>query len=688
MSNAGSLLAVGCVLLASLLTPGAMSIPLGFVQEVSVEDATGDAHINGIPAEYLDITDVRITTNLTHLHAEMGVLDAQTARDSGQGGGFSQPFYWVTLEFQGEEFDLVWETDWGAAGSAQIDRTMFQLFRRDADGWSLIAEALAEVDLNNDRLRGGLPLNAIQATKGFSPGPGESLSFLRAASYFDPAQDPHDPFGQSHPLAATKGMVEGTDEVEFPEDSVIIVDGDASEGLALGTSRPIRFSNGEATTYHWPVLVSNRGASQMELVVSTKATGDFTVHAPQTILVAADSQVVVDVFATAPFAHEHGAVREVLVSVDGGGNHAKLPLVVKYLDVPQPAGHHDTVFFHTSGADGGAAFNWFDTRREPEQSTEPESPLGSVTCFDGSTQTDGRGVAFPLFPELVIGVDARIDEPAIMTGTFTNHIPHAEGEFFARFYTYDTVTENPYSTPFNPASKDSVSMVLPATTASSSTDFAFALPVPEILDRLEPGAQQNLAIQVGFCDGRPPSSDFGPHAAEREAGLRMRISDVSVVLPFDEYHDEIPIDVGRGITVDVGQAKRTAAPGAVVLWNIHTDGEATGELGINTLGLHSELLQIHGERFHVSDTIPVSITVPENQGDMLEAIVEVYLVDEPQRRAALRLVVDIDETSTNDDRRLVEDLQPQVESPGPPVLAVLVALVAVAFILRQRRQGT
>lgn len=662
-----------------LLVPLVQSVPLlAIVEEVSVEDDTGDATINGVPADHLDITHATVRTNHTHLFAELGLVDAATARDSTVGIFAGTPYYWISFSFQQEEYDLMWVPQaWANPEAGEVDDdTEVRLLRQDPDGWTAVHQGPAAVVDEDSVLTAVIPIEAIVTSIGFNPGPGEQITILSATSAFQGSgQDPHDPAPPDSPTGTLQETVQGGDDVAFPPESHIDIAGDVSDLLAIGTARPIRFSNGEATTYHWPVLITNRAVETVHLATTVEASDDLTVHVPSAVTVAAGDVAAIDVYATAPFVHTHGGNRSVSVQLEGGGHHGEIDLEIRYLEVPQPSGHHRAGHLHgRNTGEGVSGTTWMDTLPAHEETHDELNMMPSV-CLRDQLSSEGLALSFPLRPALRIGVDARIDEPLRLTGTFTTTTPRPSGMLVAEFYVYDAVEGDP-APRVEPDRPNAVTLDLPSAIGRDVVPLDLELPVPEVLDFLPPDARVNIGVLMGFCTDEPFAVGSARYMAEVVADTPPTLSGLEVLFPFDDYHDPIPIDVGRGLAIEVDDPVRHAAPGTTVLWSVRTSGE--GALGVRLLGLHGEDATVHGTGFQAGDEIPVSMVVPEED---VEVIVEVHALDDPTLRAAVRLVVDTDREAEGDDASLVEGLRPK-ESPGLPWLV----LVAAGVLLARRRR--
>lgn len=642
--------------------PLAHGLPgLSLIDEVSVEDAPGDATINGVPSDDLDLLAARLAIEEESLVAELTIADLQTALEKGQGDDQTRPWFWSRIHFDSAAFHVVWEIDSHRSNSgAFVDDTLVALYREDESGWTLLYEAPAENRLDDNVLSATLPMSALTTPENFSPGPGSTIQVESATSYYDPGQDPHGTGSYGIIFRQTQGTITGADDVAFPDGSIVELPGDEAGILGLSTVQPIRFSNGEATTYHWPVAVTNNDEARIEAVLSVDADEELVVSAPELVSLSPGERRVVDVFATAPFQHRHGGERNIDIHVEGGGVESTLALRIQYLEVPQPSGHHQQAYLH--GFNGGSSppRYWMDTIQEPEAPTSVHSAFASFQCRSGADQEDGRGLAFPLEPALKLGVDADLGRTAHFTGTFYTQSARPAGEFVAELVAYKIVDGQPSKL----LATDHGATTMPlAASGAEDVPIDLALRVPEVFDYLESGSGYNMAMLVGFCAGMPIGSDFGPQVVDQLADSRMAISDGAISLPFHDFHEAISIPASSSLKLSVADAVASAAPGATILWEATTESETAEALTIRTLGLHGDEATVHGSSFHAGDTIPVSFIVPNGRGERFEIIIQVQ-GQSTGDTAAIRLIVDVDSASTRNDADLVDAFAPEVESSG------------------------
>lgn len=170
----------------------------------------------------------------------------------------------------------------------------------------------------------------------------------------------------------------------------------------LRAKQPFRLSNGEATTYLF------------EATLRTATPGEYTfrmVGAPSTWAVdlpidriRVEGAVTVPVVVTVPFFHQHGAWQLARVEASGpDGTVVTDEVGVVFTTVPQPTGHHPTLYLHADGNPDfarGLFMNALD-----EDPADSRGPVAAETLL-----CEGSRMAYqwriPLSPELGLGLQA------------------------------------------------------------------------------------------------------------------------------------------------------------------------------------------------------------------------------------------------------------------------------------------
>lgn len=224
------------------------------------------------------------------------------------------------------------------------------------------------------------------------------------------------------PQGAIAGILardEAPDDGGFPGRLVMALGPGALGDLVLSTPAALRASNGGPDTLVFPVTVANRGAADDAMLLeATQLPADWQVRTPGRLSVAAGQERTFPVVLTTASAHSHGSTQTfVLEATSEAGERGQLELGIHYLDIPQLAGHHSTVFFHSlvaapsggiedvPGLAGEDHVPWFNTLSEQEGADE--APFGTNVFKDDNRQDlvfQSRW-SIPLDPALLIGMD-------------------------------------------------------------------------------------------------------------------------------------------------------------------------------------------------------------------------------------------------------------------------------------------
>ena len=111
--------------------------------------------------------------------------------------------------------------------------------------------------------------------------------------------------------------------------------------------------------------------------------------------------------ASVPFAHVHGgfsAFNLSAASQNDPGSFALLNMGVLHTPIPQPAGHHDTLYLHPD-AQGGGLFSQVFPFTTGVMNTENATPAESTQELSMGGTRDGNGWTIPLNPQLQMGLD-------------------------------------------------------------------------------------------------------------------------------------------------------------------------------------------------------------------------------------------------------------------------------------------
>lgn len=676
-------------LLVALALLGFLASGASAQTTVSTTDAAGDATLQGAPAGFLDLLAANATLDAGNLTVLVQLADAEAAVAPAIATAFLDHEYWIALRYRGEVFHAVVSPGLGQfpgpPGSPPSDNTEGDLYRALPGGdppWTLVASADGRYDAEAGSLSASFPLTALAASDGFVPGPGEPIEVDAAVARFSEGPS------SSHraPSGSNAGALAGGDEAPFPPGSRLLVPGAVTANLALSTPLPIRFSNGEATTYHWPVSVVNRGTVALDATMAAAGDDQTVLRVPDRVQVPAGEARTVDLFATVPFTHIHGGSRAVDLVVRAGAEQAAMRLEVRYLPVPQPSGHHPLLFLH-SGYDGSPQTTWLDTLEEPERPHDARMAFGPGGCVPpGATAgVVASGDAYVLDPPLAIGLAARAGEAARFEGVLDVGSVLAPSRLLARLALYNPLDFNATHGVFLEQDAATAVLPVPLTTQPGQIPFALDVPVPPEMRALPPGTGLNVVLHVVLCpDNSPGFVDPNSMASVSDFGPAI-LAGATVLLPLDEFHDTIPYSAANGPRLSVDEPDLRVRPGGKALWSVRVDGEA-GRYEAELFGAAADLAVLHAAEARPGETVAVSLAVPADAkpGDFYEAIVSVHAGDDRLAASAIRLTATVDPAAGDASADVARLAPPGKESPGPTLLALLAALSLALVRLRRR----
>lgn len=608
---------------------------------------------------------------------------------------------WITIGYRDDLFDAVLDVT-GHDLSTPADQFLWGnvsaiLFRAQGEGFVRLGDLNSTRDVAAKTFSAEIPWGLIESVDGFPARPGEPIRILGAGSYFSPHYGtPHNPF-ITRPPAET---VVAADLATFPDGSIATVPG-AIGDLSLATPLAVRYSNGEATTIHWPIEVANHGDSARDVALSMPAT-DFDARLPESVHVPANSHRTVSVYVTLPFAHQHGTERKFpLTATTANGDRTTLHLAVHYPKTPQPSGHHPDLYLHASALrlDGAPlpANSWMNADPEDAASNVADIPSRSEPCPGagttplGGADHFGAQWLFPLAPGLRIGLDGRIEETASLDVNLVGVAALQAGNLHATL-----VLDSQFTRTYNPFANESRYGTTPiqATTGPANVAVHIDIPMPPDLDLLPPTARDNLWLAVIYCvnEAAPLSipeglvtiltAFYGITPYKLATGGHLR-------LPLNEYHELLPVNQDIGPILTVAEPVLRAPAGATVLWKPTVTFQGDGEYHVRLLGVGAPAATLHGDHHLKASNAPVelavSLVVPDGPaGQVTDLVIDVTNTLDPSDSGALRLAVITDPTATLDQSQEVAGLTVTKDSPLPSWMVTLaLGLGLLAFRRRQ-----
>jgi hypothetical protein len=212
------------------------------------------------------------------------------------------------------------------------------------------------------------------------------------------------------------------------------------------TNETLRATNGVAGTFLFPINLENPGDEPVQLTVSASNVWDGTeVLAQRTISLASGEQLVENVYLRILFGHVHGETKWLTIRfASNDGEWQEINLGMHWLTIPQPAGHHPNLYFHSisqtteeQAASNGILFGyaWMNTLDIDDLAGADDVPVASRgnsfgTSSGGEPAYSNRW-AVPLSPGLQLGLNFTTFGNHSFAGTVEQMAPGANVEVTA-----------------------------------------------------------------------------------------------------------------------------------------------------------------------------------------------------------------------------------------------------------------
>lgn len=463
---------------------------------------------------------------------------------------------------------------------------------------------------------------------------------------------------------------------------------------------PVRVSNGEATTFLFEVVVANLADHLDTFELSAARTpANWVLTFPQEqVRVEANGQQTVPVLVTVPFSHIHGVFTAFNVTVQSRSDpltYGDVRLGVRYTAVPQPAGHHDTLYLHSNPQ---LFVNTLETSEIPED--EAVGLPGSSSCSYGSSTGSGRGQLVPLVPAFDLGLDMDMARTGLGRIVLESDVPvvdgYSVGGYVVVWYGQDGVSACASSAPEQAVATLERSEPFSIDAGQQVTVDVVIKPLP-YGDRLEHAEDIHFALILALFEEGPahvPICCLGSDAPRFVEGSTFQ-------LPLNEYHD--PVDTYfstlSGIDlVAVSEQQRFVNPGESAVFELEAQnlGDTAASFDLELTGSRLEWAALLGDlRIDLgageSRALAVAVSVPAGASDDEVADVTLHAVrhDDTNVRSLVRLLATVDTDEDHADQAgevagLDESLQGK-ESPGLAPLAATTVLALTALAVRRRR---
>ncbi len=440
-------------------------------------------------------------------------------------------------------------------------------------------QTIALLDVVADAAAGTIsvpvPHDWIRDENGAPPASGRSITDIYTVAYSQSSlggPSPDDPFNCCVDALVTTDRLpdEGTASHAARFGGVA-----SSGGLRAWSDLPYRASNGADTAILYTLNVQAANATTVALTFEGVPEG-WSVAAPTEVHVAAGETASISVLVTTPPRHQHGGTQAFTARLEDGAAWATAELGVHYLDIPQPAGHHNTLHFHVRDtftsldpamdalgyADGDPYMNTL-----AEDQSDTGKPVDSTVSEFGGTRSEWHVC---LSPGLLLGLDWNTNGSGELAASWAAQRPYGtatlSGELLHFGGADDYLPCNAGAHRVAGRNETIVARLLPSDPQELG-EAHFTTAVEPLVERV-PFQKSAALILVLRLDYDVPDSQ-GPGPAQLLPGGTLR-------LPLNEYRDDAPIafpeqelptlvSQGEPPTQDTGPGKDTPAAGPLML---------------------------------------------------------------------------------------------------------------------------
>lgn len=616
------------------------------------------------------------------------------------------------------------------------------VFDKGRDAFSPLEALAVSPDPSSNTISAAVPRILLLDRQGAAPFPGRILTGFHAESSSVSLSDRPlwlGPAGsQEMPPTGVRDAMPNTGNGTL--DLAIQLGLQQTGAARLKADVPTRASNGEATTFVYAVNATNLGPKQRFNLDVVGVPATWQVDLPSDLVeIPANTTVTLPVLVSMPFAHQHGTLQGFTLEMSGTERPedvGRVQLGVRFVNPPQPAGHHDTQYLHAFAPEGSGdpasdpfttAFTtlfgfdpnqmYFNTLTPDEDPNDAKIPVGgfSVSSNNGGMPGVPPQTTYtwtvPLSPGLALGLDfdplregnIRVAvntvlpmTGAVLTGRVVHTVPDArncdggfgrdrddcrfDDFFFGAGAHITAATIGPSSPQDVGAQTNNAQFTAPIKSTPAGDYIPF-----------HPDATLGLMLNLTFTIVDP---FIGPDTAPKISGGEL-------VLPLLEYHDPVDQVFSSLSTLMIevrGEQQRLLNPGKVALFDLElmNHGEGTASYDLELSGPNSHWAQILGDRRvtisgGASRTLGVAITAPPKaiDGDTADLVLAAVDTRDPAARTLARLVAQVDVDAEHpDDSALVPGLESRLtakDSPGAGLPVLVLALAALAAVALRRR---
>lgn len=715
-------------LLALLLAAALPPVAAEEVDTVLVEDATGDvvvrAQDDSLPAQGdngrfpdVDLTGAGIFDE-TPEAVTFFVQVASLEEDSQNPLPFSDPDYRVYFRYGDASYRVRMDTSLEHAANAAFDRESGVLARLEAETsrgqFRGVAQAEGRLDFGADRVYATVPRAAIVDHNQAPLSINSTLTGFHATAssmgWFNfpvgQTQQGGDPLLWVGPPMAFDQAPDMLSSL--PSYQMFTGDLKQKGGLVAVSDDPVRWTNGEASTLGFQVVLTNTADHDIPVRASVEKTApQWTVAFSDSLTVPRATSVNVTLLVTIPFSHNHGSLHMFQATYESlDGDHlAVADLGVYWPAVPQPAGHHDTIWLHSmSQSDDGGFFSMFDSgthawisATEDEEQDEGIAVPAMLT-LPPNTFTGGKAISFwrvALEPELRMGLDFRPHETGKAEITIRFPTPVVDPVLsvqLSHVEVHERRGRNDNGMGESVTLAEARSEVVQGAVSGLHT-FVLDLEILDEADDVPYQRDTNLFLTIRL-DATFIAGFGGADTADESP--RLEPGGTWMELPLDEYM--VPVDLSfqtdGALELEIGSEGRARSvnPGKTTIYTFDLQYHGSEPITLRTLitGTHAEwavpvgdaefTMEPHGQR-----RLGMAVKAPSgtSSGERADLTYTVVSVANAAVQAGVNTVTTVDTTQDIPDeaarqKDLDKELTTSKKSPGLPLLVLLGALAVLA----------
>lgn len=477
---------------------------------------------------------------------------------------------------------------------------------------------------------------------------------------------------------------------------------DQSGFVTLDSPTPVRVSNGEATTFLYELTVGNEADYRDTIELAAHgAPSEWVVTFPQQeVRLDGGERADVAALVTVPFNHDHGkyvAFNVTATSRSDPLSYARLEMGVRYTRVPQPAGHHNTVWLHDD-----SGFFYINALEEEEVPDDEETSSFSGSCSFGSAQGSGTSQLVNLMPDLEMGLDVAMDGTGLARITVQSAAPvQGTSSISGWFLVWDDDSDQYVSPCFYEEPEAAFLQIARSEPLmlEANAPETLELPITPLPygDRIDytPGLHMGLLLVV-WDEGATGASPIT--IGSIDAGLQF-VEGSSFQLPLEEYHD--PVDEYfsslSGIELSsTTEQQRLVNPGETVVFRLDAQniGLQPASFDLELTGAHTEWARILGDtRIAIgagqTRALAIAIDAPDDAftGEMADVTLHAVKADDDNVRSLIRLLATVDDTEDHpDESGQVDGIDKDLRNKDAPALPWMAALAALALVAARRRR--